>query len=219
MNEIKKIALASEGIKKVVLFGSRARGDNTPKSDYDIAVFANDLSESERAAFINKIDEIDTLKKIDVIFIRERHIDTELYRDIMKEGVVIMNKFEIKLNNYKNALERLHDAIDESKETKSLTVRDGVIQRFEFTSELAWKTIREYLLMQEVIDINNPKRVMTEAYNNDLITDEDGWIQILRDRNSTSHIYDEADSAKIYDRIISSHIVLFDELLLKLENL
>ena len=102
-----------------------------------------------------------------------------------------MDKFEIKLNNYRNALARLHEAIKESKSTESLTVRDGVIQRFEFTSELAWKTIREYLLSQEVTDINSPKRVMIEAYNNELITDEEGWIQVLHDRNSTSHIYDE----------------------------
>ena len=49
-----------------------------------------------------------------------------------------------------------------------------------------------------------------------LITDAEGWMQILKDRNSTSHIYDEEDSAEIYQRIATDHIALFDKLL---ENL
>ncbi|MEG1441126.1 MAG: nucleotidyltransferase substrate binding protein [Oscillospiraceae bacterium] len=49
-------------------------------------------------------------------------------------------------------------------------------------------TIREYLLSQEITDINSPKSVLSEAYNNRLITDDNGWLQILRDKNSTSHM-------------------------------
>lgn len=127
-----------------------------------------------------------------------------------------MDKFQTKLNIYQNALARLHESIEESKTSESLTVRDGVIQRFEFTSELAWKTVREYLLTHEVSDINTPKNVMKAAFAADIITDEEGWLTILRDRNSTAHIYDEEDAAAVYERITLSHIVLFDELLEKL---
>lgn len=95
-----------------------------------------------------------------------------------------MDKFQIKFNNYKKALTRLHQTIEEHKENDSLSIRDGAIQRFEFTTELAWKTIREYLLTLELTDINNPREVMKQAYHNDIITAEDKWIQILRDRNS-----------------------------------
>ena len=65
-------------------------------------------------------------------------------------------------------------------------------------------------------EINSPKSVMKEAYNNNLITDDDGWLQILADRNSTSHIYYETDAADIYKRIISDHAKLFDDLLAEL---
>lgn len=123
-----------------------------------------------------------------------------------------MDKFQIKLNNYQNAVARLKESIEDAKSIKNLTVRDGVIQRFEFTTDLARKTAREYLLLQEVTDINSPKSVMTEAYNNNLITDAEGWLQILRDRNSTSHIYNEEDADEVYNRIISVHIDLFDKL-------
>ena len=211
LNEISRIALDYD-INKVVLFGSRARGDNTPKSDYDIAVFAHNMDISEQAHFLEEIDNIRTLNKIDVIFIKKRHIDTELYQNIMNDGVDIMNKFQIKLNNYKNALSRLHEAIEEESASKSLAVRDGAIQRFEFTSELAWKTLREYLLSEGVTDINSPKKVMREAYNNDLIENTEGWLRILDDRNLTSHVYDDEDAADIYNRIMNEHIKLFDEL-------
>ena len=212
LNHIKYVALQYKSINKIILFGSRARGDNTDKSDYDIAVFSNSMDISEQNRFLDNIDNIETLNKIDVVFIKEKHINTELYKNIMNDGVIIMDKFQIKFNNYKNALARLHESIEESKTNDSFTIRDGVIQRFEFTTELAWKTIREYLLTENVMDINSPKSVMREAYNNNLITDDDGWIQILQDRNSTSHIYDEDDANEVYKRISTSHIKLFDEL-------
>ena len=61
-------------------------------------------------------------------------------------------------------------------------------------------------------DINSPKKVMREAYNNDLIENTEGWLRILDDRNLTSHVYDDKDAADIYNRIMNEHIKLFDEL-------
>ena len=211
LNEISRIALDYD-INKVVLFGSRARGDNTPKSDYDIAVFAHNMDISEQTNFLEEIDNIRTLNKIDVIFIKKRHIGTELYQNIMNDGVDIMNRFQIKLNNYKNAVSRLHEAIEQENASTRFAVRDGAIQRFEFTSELAWKTVREYLLSEGVTDINSPKKVMREAYNNDLIENTEGWLRILDDRNLTSHVYDDEDAEDIYNRIMNEHINLFDKL-------
>lgn len=121
-----------------------------------------------------------------------------------------MIKFQTKLKNYKNALARLHEGLKESKSNCSLTMRDGIIWRFRLTMELALKAIREYLLSNVFNDVNTPKNVMKAAFAADIITNEDGWITILRDRNSTSHIYDEDDANEV------SHIKLFDELLNKL---
>lgn len=214
IEQIYNISLRYQNIMKVVLFGSRARGDHNPNSDYDIAIFSNAMEHAEQSKFLNDIDGVRTLNKIDVVFIKERHKDTEFYKNIMKDGVTVMDKFQTKLGNYKNALARLHESIEDSKKfSDNLTFRDGVIQRFEFTAELAWKTIREYLLSEKVADINSPKSVMREAYHMNVITDEDGWIQILDDRNVTSHIYDEQEATDIYKRIATHHIQLFDKLL------
>jgi len=76
-------------VDKVVLFGSRARGDHNEVSDYDIAVFGEGiLSPSDEARLFDEIDEIETLKKIDVVWVRAG--DTgELTRRIQKEGRVL----------------------------------------------------------------------------------------------------------------------------------
>ncbi len=207
-----EIALRCGSVKRLVLFGSRARGDNDENSDYDIAVFAPGMTDAEKESFLGEVEVLETLRKIDTVFIEKRHADTELYANILRDGVDIMNKFEIKFNNYKNALSRLHESLSEAEGSGSLTMRDGVIQRFEFTAELSWKTMREYLLMQEVSDINNPKNVLREALSNSIIADGEGWLSIIRDRNSTSHVYDEDDADEIFARIKSKHIKLFDEL-------
>ena len=210
--KIAEIIKKYSAVTKVILFGSRARGDNTPKSDYDIAINAPSIDISTKNLLLDEIEQVDTLHKMDIVFISSK-TDNKLLENIQRDGKIIMDKFQIKLGNYEKAISRLHEAIDESKENNSMTVRDGVIWRFEFTTELAWKTIREYLLSLEVTDINNPRAVMKEAFNNDIVTKEDEWIQILRDRNLTSHIYDEDEADEIYERIVNEHISLFDDLL------
>ena len=90
--QIKKIA-SKYKIEKVVLFGSRARGDNSRVSDYDIAIFGNELSPIDKALFSFDIEEISTLKKIDIVFIDES-LDDELIRNITKEGVVIYEQIK-----------------------------------------------------------------------------------------------------------------------------
>lgn len=204
-------------VSKVALFGSRARGDFNEKSDYDIAISAPLLNQEEKNMLLDEIEAIDTLYKLDVVFINAK-TSSELLRNIEKDGVIIMDKFQIKLNNYKNALQRLHEAIEQNKERDNEVLRDGAIQRFEFTTELAWKTLREYLLSMEVSDINTPRAVLKEAFANNLINEEEKWITILRDRNSTSHIYDSEEAEEVYGRIAQVHIHLFDSLLKVLET-
>ena len=135
IEQIKNISYKYKSINKIILFGSRARGDNMPASDYDIAVFSNNRDSRERAGFLDDIDNIKTLNKIDVVFIKDRHIDTKFYENIMKDGITVTDKFQSKLENYKNALARLHESMEDAKKYgDNLTFRDGVIQRFEFTA-------------------------------------------------------------------------------------
>lgn len=105
-----------------------------------------------------------------------------------------------KINNFINAEKRLAEAILEySKNQKNTLLRDGLIQRFEFTFELSWKALKEHML-DEGVDISTvqfPKQVLKTAYQMHLIDGEEVWLAMLSARNSTSHIYDDA----IADRI------------------
>ncbi|ASK62357.1 nucleotidyltransferase [Virgibacillus phasianinus] len=103
------------------------------------------------------------------------------------------------LANLEKALARLEEALDED-DMNSLYI-DGTIQRFEFTFELFWKTIKR-LLEEEGIEAKTPKETLKQAYAIDWLQDEHAWLQMLRDRNETSYVYDENKARQIYENIV-----------------
>lgn len=100
--------------------------------------------------------------------------------------------------NLERALLRLEEALKEDP-NNSLVV-DGTIQRFEFTIELYWKTMKR-LLLSEGIDAKTPRETLKEAFQVGWLEDEKAWLQMLKDRNETSHIYDEEMALKILANI------------------
>lgn len=158
-------------ISKIILFGSTARGDAKPNSDIDLAVFTTEESLHEQARFTEDVLNLESLKKFDIVFIDD-HTEAALLENIYKEGKVIMDKLETKKENFGQAIARLKEAIaDFEASGGNKTMRDGVIQRFEFTTELAWKTTREYLFDQGYSGFNSPKATMREAFADGLIED------------------------------------------------
>lgn len=127
-----------------------------------------------------------------------------------------MNKLTEKLTKFQNAINRLEEALTEYEEYGLSSCRDGIIQRFEFCTELAWKSAREYLIEEGYVDINSPKAVMRQAYANNLVDDEQAWIELLYSRNLTSHIYDEPTANEIFTNIKNKYLQLFNDLVKKL---
>ena len=85
-----------------------------------------------------------------------------------------------KRDNFVNAAHRLAEAVTDYQNIRNDTVRDGMIQRFEFTFELGWKALKEYMLdagMQNTLQF--PKQVLREAYAAELIDDEGVWLDML----------------------------------------
>ncbi|WP_100372164.1 HI0074 family nucleotidyltransferase substrate-binding subunit [Bacillus sp. FJAT-45037] len=107
-------------------------------------------------------------------------------------------RVKISLYNLGNAITRLGEALDQD-ETNSLFI-DGTIRRFEFTIELFWKTLKR-MLEVEGIEASTPRQSLKEAYAAGWIHNETAWLQMLRDRNETSHVYNEDKAKQIYDRI------------------
>ena len=112
-----------------------------------------------------------------------------------------------KVENYRRAVERLREALsDLAQNPDSTVIRDGVIQRFEFCTELAWKTTREYLIDQGYNEgVDSPKAVMP-AYAAQIISDQQVWLDMLASRNITSHVYDDAQAARVVADISDRYI-------------
>lgn len=124
-----------------------------------------------------------------------------------------------KRDNFRRALVRLKEAVAvwEARKDDAL-VRDGMIQRFEFTFELAWKAAKEALANVGIAEARSPKTVLQEAYSLRWIEDEGRWLQMLRDRNQTTHLYDEAVAEAIAQRIAQQYAAAFEALLQRMEK-
>jgi nucleotidyltransferase substrate binding protein (TIGR01987 family) len=77
---------------------------------------------------------------------------------------------------------------------------DATIQRFEFTFELCWKFLKDFFL-EKGVPLHYPKEVIQEAFKVGIIHDEDLWRHMLKDRNMTSHTYDEELADTIFQHI------------------
>ncbi|MDC3424709.1 nucleotidyltransferase substrate binding protein [Aquibacillus sp. 3ASR75-11] len=102
------------------------------------------------------------------------------------------------LVNLGKALNRLEEAVEGPVENQLMI--DGVIQRFEFTIEQFWKTLKR-ILKSEGIQTSTPKESLQQAYKVGWINDEKMWLSMLKDRNLTSNTYDENVANEIYQRI------------------
>ena len=158
------------------------------------------------------IDELNTLLDFDIVFITE-NTAPELLKNIKKDGIELMNKKHEKLEKLIKAVDRLSESLKDYERFPLETVRDGVIQRFEFCTELAWKTLREHLIEQGYTEINSPKSVMKTAFSDGLLADEQGWLDVLNSRNITSHLYDEETAAQIFHKINTVYYNLFRNLI------
>lgn len=199
---------------RVVLFGSRARGDHRPRSDMDIAFYGTDTG---YLAFAEAMEQLPTLLEFDCVHITD-HTSPDLIHNIQKEGIPLMSRAAEKTAQLQSAVSRLKEAIAEYEQTHSQAVRDGAIQRFEFSAELAWKATQDYLEEQGYLDVHSPKAVMRKAYLEGLITDEQGWLSLLDARNKTSHLYDDIVVDQIYQQIQGTYLPLLDALMGRLEQ-
>ncbi|MGL4947689.1 MAG: nucleotidyltransferase substrate binding protein [Cetobacterium sp.] len=111
-----------------------------------------------------------------------------------------------RINDLNNAISRLDEAVKDSIEIPLSTVKDGVIQRFEFSLELSWKLLKIYLTNEGLENFTTPKSVVREAFKVGMIKNCDLWIEMIEDRNLTSHIYSQSIADNIYSRIVNKYL-------------
>ncbi len=115
-----------------------------------------------------------------------------------------------KFENYCKALKRLEEAL--ASEPTALNM-DATIQRFEFTYELAWNIIKA-ALFKVGIECLNPRDCIKGAFRQKYINvdKEDLWLDMIKDRNLSSHVYDQATAKKIYNKIKDQYFNEFQSL-------
>lgn len=108
----------------------------------------------------------------------------------------------LKIENFEKALNRLKEAVENAEDELD---KDGVIQRFEFTVELLWKTLKA-ILEYKYLQCNSPRNCIKEAFKAGLIEDDEIILDMLEDRNRSSHIYDNSMSEEIFVRIKEAYL-------------
>ena len=94
-----------------------------------------------------------------------------------------------------------------------------MIQAFEFTHELAWNTLKDFLLARGVQNLYGSKDVIRQAFQTGLIVKGEIWMDMINSRNLTSHTYNEAIATKIVAAIRQAYCAEFEELGVKMDEL
>lgn len=127
-------------------------------------------------------------------------------------------RWDERISDYKNALKRLKEAIEESKVIDSSTIKDGVIQRFEFTLELSWKVMKYFLNSEGPTEAKAPRSTIRTGFNNEIIDNAKLWIDMIEDRNLTTHTYSQSTSDEIYGKIINSYYKELEDFYLNVKD-
>ncbi|NHN79202.1 nucleotidyltransferase [Azotobacter chroococcum] len=128
-------------------------------------------------------------------------------------------RWQQRLNNFRNALLQLDEAMDlMSQRPLSKLERQGVLHEFECSYELGWSTLKDFLVWQGIEGIVGSRDTIREAFSAGLIADGQGWMQMLTDRNHTSHTYNEETAEAILLNIRQQHHPLLKALECVLSN-
>jgi len=129
-------------------------------------------------------------------------------------------RWKQRLENYKKALITLKSAVElaESRELTDLE-KQGLIQGFEFTFEIAWNVMKDYLEEQGITGIIGSKGAIRQAFSNGLIEDGQTWMNMVADRNLASHSYDEETAKNVVAAIINVYYRQFCVFAEKLDRL
>jgi len=126
-------------------------------------------------------------------------------------------RWKQRFSNYQKALVQLTKFID--KGDLNELEEQGLIQAFEYTHELAWNLLRDYLRDQGAQNINGSKDTVRAAFQVGLIEDGETWMDMIKDRNRTSHTYNEVTAEAIATNIKTRFFALFVRLREKMQVL
>ena len=144
-------------------------------------------------------------------------------------------RWQQRFNNFSKALNKLTEAVEfvqnkladhdidiEDEKSENILykiVRDGLIQRFQYTHELAWNVIKDYFEYQGNTSIKGSRDAIREAFTTGLIDDGEVWMDTIRSRVQTVHAYDENTASEIAEKVMKTYFPVFVDFKNKMENI
>jgi len=119
-------------------------------------------------------------------------------------------RWQQRFSNYQKALAQLKEFIDESELNR--LEEQGLVKAFEYTYELAWNTLKDFLEYQGVTEIVGSRDAFRKAFSEEIITEGRIWMRMIESRNKTTHTYNEATAKEIVDAVRSEFFPAFCEL-------
>ncbi len=126
-------------------------------------------------------------------------------------------RWEQRLVNFKKALSQLKKFVD--KGNLSELEEQGAIQAFEYTYELAWNVLKDFLAYQGETEIYGSRDAIRKAFQVGLIENGDRWMDAYMSRTKTSHAYNEETAKEVVGAILSNYFALFEALDAKMTSL
>ncbi len=205
INQAKSTILKHSSPSRIWVYGSQTNREAKTGSDIDIAY--DDPNCKNHSKILEEIENIETLYKIDIKNIANS--DNRFRNRVEATGKVIYSansrlRAEDSLINFSKALEKFSDIVQRKEEFfnngLSDIYLDIVVKRFEFTYEMAWKSLKRYL---EYLGFSpkSPRQTFKEGFSQGIISDEVVWLDMIEIRNLSSHIYDEWQISEILDRL------------------
>ncbi len=125
-----------------------------------------------------------------------------------------------RFENYKKAFQQLENAVEiANSRPLSELEKQGLIQAFEFTHELAWKTLKDFLYEKGNKEIYGSKDAVKEAFKYNILANGEVWMDMIQSRNKTSHTYNEDTAGEILDAIINKYFYEFERFLMKMNDI
>jgi nucleotidyltransferase substrate binding protein (TIGR01987 family) len=126
-------------------------------------------------------------------------------------------RWKQRFQNFKKAFYQLEKAVN-TPDLNELE-RQGLIKAFEFTYELAWTTLKDFLIEKGYTDLIGSKDTLRQAFQVGLISDGDIWMEMVKSRNLTAHTYNQETAESIEADVINQYYSLFKQLIKKLEEI
>lgn len=119
-------------------------------------------------------------------------------------------RWKQRFQNFNKALLQLTEAVDlQQQRPLSKLEKQGFVKAFEFTHELAWNVMKDYFFYQGNSNIRGSRDATREAFQNTLIADGEGWMDMIKTRNKAVHTYDEATVTSVIEKTTMSYYPLF----------